>query len=50
MIFVFLFINGIVKLRERSGYIVVYFDDYLVIWGGYYIVSLCIIIGVRWCR
>lgn len=39
MIFVFLFINGMVKLRERSGYVVVYYDGYLVVWGGYCNVS-----------
>lgn len=40
MTFVFPSINGTVKPRERSGHIAAHFDGYLVIWGGYYNVSL----------
>ena len=40
MTFVFPSINGTVKPRERSGHIAVHFDGYVVIWGGYYNVSL----------
>lgn len=44
MTFIFPSINGTVKPRERSGHIAAHFDDYLVIWGGYYTVSLNIIL------
>lgn len=45
MTFVFPSINGTVKPRERSGHIAAHFDGYLVIWGGYYNVSLRINMG-----
>lgn len=48
MTFVFPSINGTVKPRERSGHIAAHFDGYLVIWGGYYKVSLRV--NGRCCR
>lgn len=36
MTFVLPFINGAAKPTERSGHVAVYYDGYVVVWGGYY--------------
>lgn len=35
MTFVLPFINGAAKPTERSGHVAVYYDGYVVVWGGF---------------